>query len=211
MKKISLHVRLFAVTGAVLAAGAVVLAAHAGSWLLVSDPLPPRLDVIFTFGGENARVAYSHELTARYPEARWVLSDHGRLYSRILARNGVDISAISVVDTCTNTLSELHGLADWLRVNLAVVPAGTGSADSAALSGKRIDIGLVSAPYHLRRIRCMAREVLRGRGLVIHCLPVPLERFGWTKRNFDRWWSSKPVRAVVWSEIGKLLFYLLLE
>ena len=89
----------------------------AGTWLFINDPLPDRLDVIFTFGGENARIAYSRELKERFPAARWALSDYFHQYSRILSREGFDMSKVAIVDTCRYTISEVKGLADWLKNN----------------------------------------------------------------------------------------------
>ena len=87
---------------------------RAGSWLAVADPLPPRINVIFTFGGENVRVSYSRELMRRFPQAHWVISDYTHRYSRLLQRQGIDMSRVTILDTCRYTISEVKGLATGL-------------------------------------------------------------------------------------------------
>jgi hypothetical protein len=186
----------------VLAAAALFL--KTGTWLLVSDPLPQRLDAIFTFAGENARITYSRELTQVYPGARWVISDHDHLYERILARNNFDLRRVDFIDTCTHTLSEVKGLADWLRAGrTAAVQTGTAGTQTAGA----LHIGLVSAPYHMRRISIMVNDVFSGDSARLYYLPVPLQRYGWTRDDFAHWWRSKTIRGLAGSEAGKLLMY----
>ena len=176
-----------------------------GAWLLVADPLPPRLDAVFTFAGENPRITYSRELAQLYPEARWVLSDHDHLYRRILARNGFDLQRVDFIDTCTHTLSEVRSLADWVRT----WRAATGLPDTAARlrKSRTLRIGLVSAPYHQRRIKTMVKDVFGADSTRFYYLPVPLDRYGWRRADFKHWWRSKAVRPLVASEIGKVLIY----
>lgn len=171
----------------------LALLSKTGDWLSVSDPAPVRLDVIFTFAGENQRITYSRELVQRFPAARWVLSDYLHQYSRILSREKFDMSKVAVLDTCPSTRSEVSGLADWLAGDTA------GSA-----------IGLVSNPFHMRRIKFMVNDRVRGAAgchYQFYYLPVPVERYGWTTGAVHRWWKSKTLRTWTFSEIGKLIAY----
>ena len=174
-----------------------------GGWLAVNDPVPPRLDVLFMFGGENARFSYSRGLTERFPGARWVMSDNFRQYARVLSREGFDMSRVTVLDTCRYTLSEVKALAGWLRDNRdALVRAA--AHDTA---GKQVRVGLVSSPCHMRRITFMVHDVFRDTAFTFFSLPVPLERYGWTSENVRYWWKTKALRNWVMSETGKLLWY----
>jgi hypothetical protein len=183
----------------------------ASTWFFIADPVPPRLDVIFTFSGENARVTYSRELTEKFPQARWVLSDYYHLYSRILSREKFDMSRITAIDTCRYTLSEVRGLADWLNVNRNRLAPTCHSADTAgpSLPGmpQKIEIGLVSNPCHMRRIKCMVADVFSDTTVRFHYLPVPPERYGWTRQEMRRWWTSKKLRTWVGFEVVKLIKY----
>lgn len=172
-------------------------------WLVVNDPVPPRLDVLFMFGGENARLTYSRELTERFPCARWVMSDNFRQYARVLSRDGFDMSRVVVLDTCHYTLSEVTTLAGWLRDNRNTLMSAA-AHDTAV---KQVRVGLVSSPCHMRRIKFMVHDVIRDTAFKFSYLPVPLERYGWTPENVRHWWKVKALRTWVISETGKLLWY----
>ena len=191
-------------TGVVLflSAGAALCGAI-GQWLAVNDPLPVRLDVLFTFGGENARVAYSRSLMERFPSAQWVISDNFLQYSRILSREGFNMSRVTVLDTCRYTLSEVKALAGWLQNNKGALVSAA-ARDTAV---PQVQVGLVSSPCHLRRIRFMARDVIRDTSFQCYCLPVPLERYGWTSGDLRHWWRTRALRNWVVSETAKLLWY----
>jgi hypothetical protein len=185
---------------------------HIGGWLVVSDPPPPRLDYIYTFAGENPRLWYSRELMERYKGAHWVLCDFNHYYSRILNRNGFDMTRVSIIDTASYTLSEVRALADWLRAHppaqKAFHPATR--TDTAAVETP-LQIGLVSNPYHMRRIQFMVKDVFRDstKSFRFYYLPVPFERFQWSRGDKRQWWRVKAHRSFVGSEIGKLIMYLL--
>jgi hypothetical protein len=187
---------IFLCTGAALC-GAV------GQWLAVNDPLPARLDVLFSFGGENARVAYSRGLMERFPGAQWVISDNFLQYSRILSREGFNMSKVTVLDTCRYTLSEVRALAVWLKDNRDSLV----SAAAVDIADLPVRVGLVSSPCHMRRIRFMVRDVVRDTSFQCYCLPVPLERYGWTSSDLRHWWRTKALRTWVLSETAKILWY----
>ena len=185
------------------AAVAAILFLKAGDWLVISEPLPERIDVVFTFAGENSRMAYSRELMGRFPEAHWVLSENLHQYSRILEREGFDMSRVTPVDTCTNTLSEVNGLADWVRGR-----RGSDAARARAVKAEPISIALVSNPYHMRRIHCMVDNVFRGDSLRFFYLPVPRGRYRWAASADSKyWWQSKVTRSWVESEVAKLFLF----
>jgi hypothetical protein len=178
-----------------------------GKWLAVNDPVPPRLDVLFMFGGENARFSYSRELTERFPNSQWVMSDNFRQYARVLSRESFDMSRVTVLDTCHYTLSEVTALGGWLRENRdALVRAA--AHDTAVRQGTpQVRVGLVSSPCHMRRIKFMVHDVIRDTAFTCFFLPVPIERYGWTSANVRHWWKTKALRNWVMSETGKLLWY----
>ncbi len=169
-------------------------------WLVVSDPLPQSLDAIFTFAGETARIVYSKELFASYKRARWLISYPSKRIARTLGKGGLDTSRITIVDTCKNTRSEAWFVAQW--------------ADSAVREGKGyctarpLAIGLVSTPFHMRRIRMDVQRKYRGDACTFYYLPVPYERYGITRQVYGTWWLSKPLRQAVLLEFQKYLYYL---
>lgn len=173
----------------------LVLFLKIGTLLAVNDPVPQRLDVIFTFGGENERVAYSRKLLQQFPDAHWLLSDYHHLFSHILQRDGFTMARVSFLDTSTNTLSEVNGLKDWI----------SGHKDS--LAQKHLSIGLVSNPLHMRRIKFMTQTVFHDTSIHIYYLPVPLDQYHWKPRDVVFWWQSKTIRNWVTSEIGKLMAF----
>ncbi len=158
-----------------------------GVWLLVSDTPPADLDVIGTFAGERRRVDYSRELMGRYPDAHWFLSDYKNGHGRILQKTSFDMSRVSIVDTCKSTISEITALREWID--------STVSARRTA-PGTQLHLGLVSSPYHMRRIRIMAGRRLKIKNVKFHFLPVPLETYGWTKDSFRFWWRSNAIASI---------------
>jgi hypothetical protein len=212
-KSVQHRVVVFTITGALLLAVAVFIFFTVGPWLVVSDPLPRRLDIIFTFAGANERMTYSRELMKQNEGAHWVLSDFHHFYSRILSRNGFDMTRVSIVDTAANTLSEVNGLSDWLRseekAGRKTKVRDTAHSPARQIVSEPITIGLVSSPYHMRRISFMVDDVFRKNGKEFRfCyLPVPFDKFSWTRRDLRTWWRSKTLRAYVGSEVGKLLMY----
>ena len=190
---------------------AFFLFCRVGVWLAVADPVPSHLDVIFTFGGENARVAYSRELMDRYPQARWVLSDYFHRYSRILSRDNFDMSRVAIVDTCRYTLAEVKGLGDWLRrhgrQSAPVPPVSDDAASPARQTILPLRVALVSSPFHMRRIKSITTHAFPNSSYMFYYLPVPLERYGWTQHDVTWWWRTRAIRTWVGSEIGKLLAY----
>ena len=179
----------------------VVLLRNAGTWLLISDTIPDRLDMVFTFAGENVRDSYSRELMQRFPEAHWLMSDYKEGYSRILRRESYDMSRVSVVDTCKNTLSEVYTLQSWIN-----------KKNYSSLKSKDtvMYVGLVSGPYHMRRIKMMVEKNLPNQQVKFFYLPVPMHRYKWTDDMFKKWWKS-PVFDSVSSEITKIVYYFLVS
>lgn len=182
-----------------------------GTLLAVNDPVPQRLDVIFTFGGENERVSYSRKLMQQFPDAHWVLSDYYHFFSHILQRDGFAMTRVSFLDTCANTLSEVHGLWDWIagHEDSLYKSKNTLVRETSGLNKPPVtlSVGLVSNPFHMRRIKFMAQTVFSNTPVTLYCLPVPLDQYHWKSQDVLFWWQSKTTRSWVLSEIGKLLAF----
>jgi uncharacterized SAM-binding protein YcdF (DUF218 family) len=183
---------------------ALVLAAYAfcnlALWLVVSDPPPHSLDAIFTFAGETHRIIYSKELFAAHKQARWLISYPSKRIAKTLGKGGLDTSRITIVDTCKNTSSEACFVTQW---------AANAALEKQGLSGDRpLSVGLVSTPFHMRRIRMEVRRKYKGDGCRFYYLPVPYERYGVTAHVYQTWWLSKPLRQAVLLEFQKYLYYL---
>lgn len=184
----------------------------AGSWLLVSDPVPERLDIVFTFGGEGARVKYSRELMDRFSGAHWYISDYRQGYTRLLRRDGYNMKRVSHTDTCSSTLSEVTVLDSWIRSGEAWrLSVGKSAQDSLQFisqsASSPLHVGLVSSPYHMRRIKMMvSRTDLHGR-VKFHFLPVPMERYDYNRQMFRKWWRHENVKRLVISELQKIVYF----
>jgi uncharacterized SAM-binding protein YcdF (DUF218 family) len=165
-----------------------------GDWLIVSDSMPRNINVVFTFMGDAERVAYSRELVEKNPGALWVLSDYRDGYARLLRKDGFDMERLIAIDTCVNTLAEVHALSSYVR-----------SRPDSVLS-----IALVSSPYHMRRIKFMINRNFHDQNARFYYLTVPLDRYKWTRSTFKYWWRSRHISAIVKSELEKIMFFWLI-
>ncbi len=184
---------------------------HLGMWLVASDPLPPSLDAYFTFASDNERIIYSKHLYKRYPAALWVLSYPRKRILVPLRKAGLDTSRIVVIDTCANTSSEVACIVNWANSALrdsASAPARKLAAKTKFSPGSTLRIGLVSSPYHMRRIKVLfsgRRPDTRAEFLF---LPVPFWLCGMKKSDYETWWKNKALAPVVWVEVEKIAYLL---
>lgn len=181
---------LFVITAS---AFGVIAFRHLGTWLIVSDPLPKKLDVIFTFSGGSNRAPYAKELFIKYPESFWVLSYPNSSFLKKPENKDLDTSRITIVDTCTSTHSELLYLSDWLNKH--------------ASNKDTINIGLVSSPYHMRRIKLNAHKFVHNKNCTFYYLPVPFEQDDFSGKQYQNWWKNKYLQRVVTLEIKKIVYY----
>jgi uncharacterized SAM-binding protein YcdF (DUF218 family) len=169
------------------------------TWMVVSDPLPQSLDVIFTFAGDNQRLIYSKELFAKYPQARWIISYPTKKIAIPLKKDGFDTSRIQIVDSCKNTNTEAWFITGWVRHTI----------QTAGISRtKPLRVGLVSMPYHMKRIHLDVSRRPRDEACVYYYLPVPFEQYGLTKQDFESWWMNAQLRAAILLEFKKYVYYL---
>jgi uncharacterized SAM-binding protein YcdF (DUF218 family) len=171
---------------------------EAGVWLLVKDPLPDKLDIVFTFAGERYRVDYSSELMMKYPDAHWVLSDFKDGYFHYIKKKNFDVSRVTVVDTCVSTIFELKYLLKYLQEQRNLYPDG-------------ITVGLVSGPYHMRRIQLMVKSRSKLNNIRFVYLPVPLKSYNTSEKMYKRWWNYSNISAIVFSELPKILYFYLFD
>ena len=195
--------RLLAIVSCLLLVGMFGLF-RLGDWLTPCDVLPDRIDLIVTFAGDSRRVDYSRELMERYPDAHWFLSDYRNGYGRLLRKDGYDMRRVTIVDTCTNTLSEVRAVAGWIADGVPVPPATDDTGKSRTLV-----VGLVSSPYHMRRIDLMAHRYLGDRHIGYVLLPVPFGNYRWEKKTFRYWWRNKFITSLTITELVKIGYFLL--
>lgn len=195
LKKVS----IILLSGIVLFLGGTIVFKNIANWLIVSDAVPKNLNIVFTFAGEGVRVNYSRSLMQKYSEATWVLSDYEDGYARLLRKNKFNMDRVVVVDTCKNTKSEVNALAQWVDQNKPVSD-----------SGSTISIGLVSSPYHMRRIKMMINRRFKDKNIKFHYLPVPLKQYKWTSEMVQNWWKTSEVSKVVFIELQKIVYYFLI-
>jgi uncharacterized SAM-binding protein YcdF (DUF218 family) len=189
-----------AVTSAFVAAVAAAYAfCNLALFLVVCDPLPPSLDAVFTFAGETQRIIYSKQLFRQYPNSQWLISYPTKRISVPLGKKGLDTSRIFVVDTCINTNSEAWYIADWAKRAVA--------GNNGYCAARPLAIGLVSTPFHMRRIRMEVSRKYKGDACRFFFLPVPFEQYGVTKLTYQTWWMHKQLRSAVILEFKKFIYY----
>ncbi len=166
-----------------------------GNWLEVIDPEPAHIDVIFTFGGENARDRFSLELARAHPEAVWILSTYNaRERIRTLDLYDIDSARLVVVDTLKNTWEEVKFLREWLRQKEGVDSPRT--------------VALVSGPYHMRRIKIAAVRLLNHVPCRLSFVPTPMKAYNHSPAAYRTWWRDRTLRPLVRLECVKTLYYL---
>jgi len=185
-----LSLALAAATVIALAIGAIHAFRNLGLWLVVSDPEPERLDVIFTFGGgRQYRVRYSRELYLRHPGAVWIVSGREEVkHLRRMAASGLDTTRVVRVESCQSTRDEMVWLREWLTTHQPT--------DSTHF------VGLVSSPYHMRRVNMLARTLLGE--YQKHSLPVPFDRACAPLVAYESWWRHGELARLVSMEALKL-------
>jgi uncharacterized SAM-binding protein YcdF (DUF218 family) len=166
--------------------------ANLGNWLLVSDPEPQKIDLVFSFAGGPYRDDHALELLKKHPEAKWLAStgSHSGIIEKC-RKAGIDSARVSIIDTCKSTWSEIKVLKEYLKTN------------NWAKS-----IGLVSSEWHMRRILLFIFK--QGvHGAYFACLPAPLEVTGPKRATFESWRKTGNTKAIVEGEIMKMGFYLI--
>lgn len=181
---------------------------HLGTWLLVKDPIPGKLDIVFSFSGNVQRENYAIELLKLNPRALWIISANHIYrcgitrdkYFSALSEKGIDTSRVVYVDTCSSTWSELSFFNNWLHARYNY--------------SDQLWIGLVSCPYHMRRIQLLTRRELAKNSFSFYFLPVPFSFYEHDEQHlsyilFKNWWNHKMARMFVLDETKKYVFYFL--
>lgn len=169
-----------------------------GKWLIVSDSPDDRMNVIFTFAGENARITYSKYLFRKNPESLWIISYPSIKIKSVLNHDNLDTSRIIVVDTCTDTKAEVSYILQWQRLHARQLARQT-------VSGRTPVIGLVSSWYHMRRIKLLLDSQSKKESCSVRFLPAQINDSTENKPE-NTWWKNSSNRHIVLSEWGKLLY-----
>jgi uncharacterized SAM-binding protein YcdF (DUF218 family) len=174
-------------------------------WLEISDPLPGRIDVLFTLSGEDSRLQYSSELFSEHRASFWLISNPDKKITGALQAVGIDTTRIFVVDSCANTRSEIAFLKQWILTDpragrIPLKDAGQGAPMACS-------VGIVSNWYHMRRTQLIAKNLLGGNFFPCLYLAVP-HRFDAYYRDLKKaWWRQRIVRNVVLLEWKKIVYY----
>jgi hypothetical protein len=234
MIKKRLRATIVAAVAVVITVVSVVVFRNLGPWLVVCDPLPESLDLIFTFGGDPERYELSKTFFRRYPEAFWIISvgrfsvfdtlTLGQVVARNAAFEGLDTTRILVDDTCSSTGAEINVLIALLhralRLPAAAQPDSTVQTDAAHLSQQQrfdawfsrhrrdtLDIGLVSHHYHTRRIDMVAHRAMKHEPVRLHVFAEPYADDIRARVRKRRWWRHDSDATFVFSELVKLAYY----
>ena len=168
-----------------------------GDFLVIQDDLYP-VDVIHVIAGADHRTEHAIQLYKQgyaktlfftggwYTSHNYYHGEHG--FQQALAQ-GVPKEAIDYDDSpVTSTYSETVLLKAWIDQSPAPISS----------------VIVVSDPFHMRRARWTARQVL-GEGVEILMAPVPFEK---TPYN-QQWWVDETSQRYVKEEYQKLVYYLL--
>ena len=100
----------------------------AGTWTIVQNPEPERIDIIFTFGGEFSREQFAFDLLMRHKDALWIASNP-------------QPQTTALVSTLPKSrFVPIRGLRNtWDEVNYIV-------SKSSSRKNEKITIALVSGP-----------------------------------------------------------------
>jgi uncharacterized SAM-binding protein YcdF (DUF218 family) len=194
MKHIRRNAIIILISLITFACAGIFILVNIGNWLVVVDPLPSKLDVIFSFGGAQERAPYAVELQKKYKNALLLISTAvvEKEKQRII-QLGADTNRIEFIDSCKTTWTEIAFLESWLKEKYG---------------GKTAAIGLVSSPYHMRRIKMMiARR--KDKNSTPCYLPVPREKY--LQYNYEMWWKNKDLRTQVIAEVEKMIYFVYLN
>jgi uncharacterized SAM-binding protein YcdF (DUF218 family) len=202
------RVAVIALVVAAAASGAVVALRHAGTALVVRDPLPARADAIVVLAGSPAdRVLEAADLYAAGLAPRVVLTrERRRPEHEALARRGV-------------VLPESHEVAADALVRLGVPRAAiltlaprtdSTAAEAGAVAAWACPSGVrrlvvVTSPAHTRRARAIFRRALGG---VVDVAVRPAEAAAFPARD---WWRHRHAAKIVALEWEKLASHWLVE
>lgn len=169
---------------------------------VIDDPLPDSVDVLFKFDGEYNRDYHLLELANRYPNANVVASIANRSWLFYQIKNdGLDTARFTIVDTCTNTWSEV-GFIKSIVDSLARM-------QGRVQNKEKIRVGLISSPLHMQRIHMMFSRKGTGRGIKFYYLPVPLCKYAQKGVvGYGKWWQSDYLFENMWIETGKICYFL---
>jgi len=115
--------------------------------LFRNDALPDTVDVIFSLGGGFDRIEQGALLRHSYPHATWIISTKIANPKQFLAKRAIDTTGVVIVDSCTNTVSEIRYLKSYLAV--------------AAKATRPLSTGIVSLSWHLPRVSMIYEKLSR--------------------------------------------------
>ena len=195
-----------------------------GKWLLVSDPLPEKLDVIFVFGGTLSRARYALRLKDKYPDVRIIINNSKNRINKnldianILAKEGFNTdNVLSIgIDTIrflnaernvkSGTYLEVIFLIQWMQNYLTGKKASNRIGDSPTDIIKNVSVGLVSDGFHMRRIKLLVERKMKKLQCKFWYLPSNIDKNKHTGDSYTYWWKYKKIRKVVLRETFKFVY-----
>ena len=111
----------------------------------------------------------------------------------MLAGIGADTSRILLVNTCTSTHSEATCLIAWV------------GAEERRRGDSSATVGVISGPYHMRRISIELWQHATDPNLRFFFLPVPFDYYNHTLETYKNWWHSPAMRHLIFFELKKIV------
>lgn len=166
-----------------------------GRWLIVYDELPEDIDLIYVFAGDINfnREMYAIDLYEKYPDViilldtLWIANHvcRSKKASKLLQK--LNSIKIDYVGPSATTLEEVSVINKY-----------------CIQKGKKLKIGLVSSPYHMRRIKVICEKTKLVDNARVYLLPF-IEEFAYKYVFlYKKWWQRKGDRAIVFSEYLKI-------
>lgn len=157
----------------------IFLYQYLGLFLIVKDPLPAKIDILFVTSGDDDRLKYANEIVSKYRDTYFLISKSATDTQSV---NGT-LNRSLIVDTCKNTLSEVDLLFSTINENSVT---------------DTINVGIVSSLYHMRRVQILSNKFRKKSTKIInvHYLPALHPQIDLIK-VYKNWWSNKKLRSIV--------------
>ncbi|MGE0593021.1 MAG: YdcF family protein [Vicinamibacterales bacterium] len=185
-----------ALTGALLCVATLPLLLRAGTWLVVSEPVPDPQVIVSLSSHEWERLPLTAELAHRYPEAIVILT----VPETVNEFNCHD---------CPNRVARLvRAGVDAVRVHVLPLALGGTHGEAVAVAAflRHRDVHrvmVVTSPYHTRRSLATFRHELDPIGVEVGILPASAT----SASTPSRWWGSAYNRWYVRYEWAAIVYY----
>ena len=161
---------------------------NAAGMLVVADPEPEQLDLLFTFGGHENRGKYSAEVFRNHPQVTWVFSHGSKKVVRDRLRDdSLSLRRVVFSNRSSSTVQEVKELREWVKRERET---------RNIRKDVPLHVGLVTSPYHMKRASLLSSLALNSLNVRLYRLPVPFSDYGpYIEENYTK--PAKPEIRIV--------------